>query len=92
MREQHTESVETLVCQHKVVVTSAEQRYDSLAGVVCVFFGPDPIQASVTLSYGKLNIEQTTQILEMSPGDICTFVATNIESISLLIEKAATGS
>ena len=92
MREQQKETVETLVCEHKVVVTSAEQRYDSLAGVVCVFFGLDSIQASVTLSYGKLNIEQVTQTSEMPPGDICTFVATNIELISSLIEKAATNS
>ena len=92
MREQQKEAVETLICEHKVIVTSAEQLYDSLAGVVCVFFGPDSIQASVTLSYGKLNIEQAAQTSEMPPGDICTFVATNIESISLLIEKAATDS
>jgi hypothetical protein len=89
MREQQKEPVETLVCEHKVVVTSAEQSYNSLAGVVCVFFGSDSIHANVILSYGKVEIEQTTQFLGIPPGDICTFIATNIKLISPLIEKAA---
>ena len=79
----------TSICEHKVVVVSAEQLYNSLVGVVRVFFGSDSIQANVTFSHGKLEIEQITQILGIPPGDICTFVATNIKSISPLIEEAA---
>jgi hypothetical protein len=83
------ETVETSICEHKVVVVSAEQLYNSLVGVVRVFFGSDSIQANVTFSHGKLEIEQITQILGIPPGDICTFIAANVASIYPLLEKAA---
>ncbi|MEO0376614.1 MAG: hypothetical protein AAF329_18725 [Cyanobacteria bacterium P01_A01_bin.17] len=83
-----TTSVETLICGRRVTV-SAEQRYDSLIGIVQVFFGSEPIQARVIFSHGSLHIDQTTQFMGLPPGDICAFIAANIEPFTSSIEAAA---
>ena len=78
---------ENVIDSHRVLVLEAEEGYDSTKGLICVYFGETSIQALVTLSFGKIEIEQTTRFSGISPGDICTFVASNIESITSLIEK-----
>lgn len=80
---------ENVIDSHRVLVLEAEEGYDSTKGLICVYFGQTSIQARVTLSFGKLGVEQTTRTSGIPPGDVCIFIASNIELIIAQIEELA---